>query len=125
MYTQTLYLPFSFSFAGSIFQLKHCRGRKWNPPPVLAEDSGARTTSSNPHPAGPSQCKLNGQAFRGGAAMGVCGLSKMLDVQGSTDGGEPLRQIQDDFPEVQSTIQKPGGTMENESGKGRKKGTTK
>ncbi|KAI7912571.1 hypothetical protein M0657_010405 [Pyricularia oryzae] len=114
MYTQTLYLPFSFSFAGSIFQLKHCRGRKWNPPPVLAEDSGARTTSINPHPAGPSQCKLNGQAFRGGAAMG-----------GSTDGGEPLRQIQDDFPEVQSTIQKPGGTMENESGKGRKKGTTK
>ncbi|TLD11080.1 hypothetical protein PgNI_06054 [Pyricularia grisea] len=37
--------------------------KKWNPPPVLAEHSGARTTSSNPHPAGPSQCKLNAQAF--------------------------------------------------------------
>lgn len=78
MYTQTLYLPFSFSFAGSIFQLKHCRGRKWNPPPVLAEDSGARTTSINPHPAGPSQCKLNGQAFRGGAAMGVWCLKRAV-----------------------------------------------
>ncbi|TLS26075.1 hypothetical protein PpBr36_07446, partial [Pyricularia pennisetigena] len=33
--------------------------------------------------------------------------------------------IQDDFPEVQSTIQQARGTMGSESGKGRKKGNCK